>query len=317
MGEDNPRTLGLKPHFKVFMHPGGVADDAEITLVEAVKLTQDGIGELVAARGDFSTLAGRLNVVLNSNGTLKANVVSSSNIVDGTIATGDIANGAITTDKLGANAVTWANIADGAVRKEHFHSGVVGNSMRLTATNALAVNADETSLTTGPGESIVGVSIKNGGVTTAKLGDGAVTTAKLGAAAVTNANIAAAAVGYDQKRVIEISGDCGVFPTSGYVAVDTEETILRKLQVSVMAGQKLVLKRARYWFEDDGLKLKVIGEHGSFTSVSYRGQEDPNATLVDASMEALWDLEIRVTNHSGSSQTVQAWDSYHLELQFE
>ena len=109
------------------------------------------------------------------------NFVTSSHIVDGTIATADLANNSVTTDKIadGAvttakvanNAITTAKIADGSVTGAKFGSNTVTSS-------AIANN------------NIITSKIADGSVTTPKIDDNAVTTAKIAADAVTNAKIA-------------------------------------------------------------------------------------------------------------------------------
>ena len=140
------------------MHPGGVADDADITsgMVEAVKLTQDGIGELVAARGDFSTLAGRLNVSLNSNGTLKANTVGASQIVDASVGVAEIST-AIAGNGLSGGAGSPLSVFAGV---NEISSAIAGNGLSGGSGSPLSVNVDDDTI----GITSDSLRVKGGGI---------------------------------------------------------------------------------------------------------------------------------------------------------
>lgn len=162
-------TLSLVPWFKLYMHPGGVADDAAITVTEVLKITEDGLGELVDARGTFSTLAGRLNVSLNANGTLKANTVGASQIVDASVGVAEISS-AIAGDGLsgGAGSALSVNVDDSTIEKNADALRVKGGGIGPTH---LSVDVAGDGLTGGL---IVPLSVVTDGETTNIDGDGAV-----------------------------------------------------------------------------------------------------------------------------------------------
>ena len=70
----------LTAGWKLYYNAGGVADGALIALTEVVGITEDGITEIVTARGSLSSLGARLNVSLEQNGTLKADTVGVTQI---------------------------------------------------------------------------------------------------------------------------------------------------------------------------------------------------------------------------------------------
>ena len=97
------------------------------------------------------------------------------------IVTAMIADGAVTTAKIADGAVTTAKIADGSVTEE-----------KLDAVKDLV--ADETSLTMAETSDKFTLSVKDGGISRAKIADAAINAAKIDEYAVTSEKIAPNAV---------------------------------------------------------------------------------------------------------------------------
>ena len=154
-----------------------------------------------------------------------AGYVTSTDILDGTIATADVADSAITAAKLASDSVTTAKIASDAVNSskiaddsidsEHLVDGSIdtvhiGDSQVTTAkiadTNVTTAKIADDAVTAAkiPNSSLVSAkyatqsvgtaTLADSNVTTAKIADANITTAKLADANVTTAKIAADAV---------------------------------------------------------------------------------------------------------------------------
>ena len=122
-----------------------------------------------------------LEGALFEGGSITKNFVTSSHIVDGTIATADLANNSVTTDKIADGNVTTAKVADDAITTAKIADGSVTGAKfgsNTVTSSAIANN------------NIITSKIADGSVTTPKIDDNAVTTAKIAADAVTNAKIA-------------------------------------------------------------------------------------------------------------------------------
>ena len=122
-----------------------------------------------------------LEGALFEGGSITKNFVTSSHIVDGTIATADLANNSVTTDKIADGNVTTAKVADDAITTAKIADGSVTGAKfgsNTVTSSAIANN------------NIITSKIADGSVTTPKIDDNSVTTAKIAADAVTNAKIA-------------------------------------------------------------------------------------------------------------------------------
>ena len=123
------------------------------------------------------------------------NFVTSSHIVDGTIATDDLANNSVTTDKIADGAVTTAKVANNAITTAKIADGSITGAKfgsNTVTSNAIA----NSNITTDKlaNDSVTTPKIVNNAVTTAKLADTAVTTAKIASDAITEIKIADDAV---------------------------------------------------------------------------------------------------------------------------
>lgn len=110
---------------------------------------------------------------------------------DGTL---DLKDGAVTTAKIADAAVTTEKIADGAVSEE-----------KLDSVKDLA--ADESTLTMAETSNAFTLSVKDGGIATAKIADEAVTTAKISDGAVTREKIAPEAIGATRLATDSVQTD--------------------------------------------------------------------------------------------------------------
>ena len=182
-------------------------------------VTMDNAG--VTTIGASKVLTGMI-----ANGTIIAEdiavgAVTTDQILDGTILVADLANNAVetakikdlnvTTDKLAADAVTTekilnanvttAKIADSAVTTEKIASGGDDKVLVTSSTGVVSwINktgfgavADQTTIV-GEGTTDSKFSVKDGGITTAKLADGAVTSAKIEDGTIVVADLADNAV---------------------------------------------------------------------------------------------------------------------------
>ena len=122
-----------------------------------------------------------LEGALFEGGSITKNFVTSSHIVDGTIATADLANNSVTTDKIADGAVTTAKVANNAITTGKIADGSITGAK--FGSNTVTSNAIANS-------NITTAKIADGSVTTPKIADNAVTTAKIAADAVTSAKIA-------------------------------------------------------------------------------------------------------------------------------
>lgn len=103
------------------------------------------------------------------------------NVKEGAIASSHIADGSITTQKIADASVSTAKIADGSVTEE-----------KLDSVKDLV--ADETSLTMAENANDFTLSVKDGGISRAKIADAAINAAKIDEYAVTSVKIATDAV---------------------------------------------------------------------------------------------------------------------------
>ena len=113
--------------------------------------------------------------------TMKTDANGVLNVKENAISATQIADGSITTPKLADAAVTTAKIANGAVTEE-----------KLDAVKDLL--ADETSLTMAETSNEFTLSVKDGGVTRAKIADAAISESKIDDYAVTSTKINPGAV---------------------------------------------------------------------------------------------------------------------------
>ena len=121
-----------------------------------------------------------LEGALFEGGSITKNFVTSSHIVDGTIATADLANSSVTTDK----------IADGAVTSAKFGNNAVSTAKITDANITTAKLADDAVTAAKIADGNVGATqLANNAVTTDKIQDNAVTTAKIANSAVTASKI--------------------------------------------------------------------------------------------------------------------------------
>jgi len=122
-----------------------------------------------------------LEGALFEGGSITKNFVTSSHIVDGTIATADLANNSVTTDKIADGAVTSAKFGNNSVSTTNINDANV-TTVKL---------ADDAVTAAKIADGNVGANqLSSNAVTTVKIQDNAVTTAKIAADAVTNAKIA-------------------------------------------------------------------------------------------------------------------------------
>lgn len=103
------------------------------------------------------------------------------NVKEGAIASSHIADGSITTQKIADASVSTAKIADGSVTEE-----------KLDSVTDLV--ADETSLTMAENANDFTLSVKDGGISRAKIADAAINSSKLDEYAVESVNIKPGAV---------------------------------------------------------------------------------------------------------------------------
>ena len=122
-----------------------------------------------------------LEGALFEGGSITKNFVTSSHIVDGTIATADLANSSVTTDK----------IADGAVTSAKFNNNAVSTAKIADASVTTAKLADDAVTAAKIADGNVGATqLASNAVTTVKIQDNAVTTAKIANDAVTSDKLA-------------------------------------------------------------------------------------------------------------------------------
>jgi hypothetical protein len=114
-------------------------------------------------------VSGNLQVDGTISGTLAANIVGPTQVVNNAVTTPKLSDGAVTTAKLANSVVTEAKISDGAIT-----TAKLGNS------------------------AVAEAKLQDGAVTTAKLQNAAVDMAKLANSAVTNAKLATSSVTTDK-----------------------------------------------------------------------------------------------------------------------
>ncbi|HYG20776.1 MAG TPA: hypothetical protein VD816_17680, partial [Ohtaekwangia sp.] len=141
-------------------------DNQDLTLAAGNILNiTDGTSADLNALAATGQVAGPLN-----NLVIQLDAVSSSQIVDGTVATADLANGAVDGTKLAADAVTSAHIVDGTITSPDIQDNTIASNDILdeSLTSADILN-----------ETIASADIANGTVATVDLADKAVTTGKI------------------------------------------------------------------------------------------------------------------------------------------
>ena len=117
---------------------------------------------------------------------LASNAVETAKIKDANVTTAKIADANVTTAKLADEAVTTSKIADEAVTTAKIADGSVTEEKLESVKELLA---DETTLTLTENTNDFTFSVKDGGISTAKIADASVTTAKIASQAVTSAEI--------------------------------------------------------------------------------------------------------------------------------
>ena len=158
-----------------------------------LKVADGGVGttQLAAA----CVTQAKIGTAAVGSSQLASNAVTAAKIADGAVSTSSkIQDGIIVTAKLAADCIDQSKIADGAVQREHLNSNVVktNGGLSLDATdNDLQVDVDDSTVELNASGQ---VALKDGAVSTAKLGANVVTAAKLASNAVVSDKIASSAV---------------------------------------------------------------------------------------------------------------------------
>lgn len=155
-----------------------------ITIDDATT-AQKGIASFTAA--DF--------LVASGNVTIATGAITSTKILDGTIATIDLADGAVATLKLADGSVTLVKLASNSVDSSKIVDAAIATADLADGSVTTAKIVDGTIADTDLADgSVVTLKLANGAVITAKLADGAVTAVKLADGSVVTAKLADDAV---------------------------------------------------------------------------------------------------------------------------
>jgi len=193
-------SLSIEAGIRVEMvEAGTLSDDDEITSwSKPFHLAHDGEAvlnarideiwaEIIAARGNMTSLDARFDVSVDEDGTLKAGTVQGhalavlpgavTQIVANSINHGDIVDGGIDEDCLDADSVTNDKILDGTIKTRKLANIVYGNCLGSTGSGDLKtmnVQMDQVTITSALDK----LKVKDGGIDTLQLADDAVTQAK-------------------------------------------------------------------------------------------------------------------------------------------